>query len=309
MVCILASLCYIAAYDDTPLSIRQMSTDHADRLVRSVLGGLLSSGRPTPFCTGDTCHDPLCPAHNEQAMRDILARTPELSMVSESDIDLARMIDHTLLKAEATLDDVERLCAEAAEHRFASVCVNPLFVPRAVSILRRSPVKVGTVVGFPLGATTTTSKRHEAGQSLADGAQELDMVIAVGLLKSGALPEVRADIETVAAAAHAHSGICKVILETALLTDEEKIRASMIAQLAEADFVKTSTGFSKGGATPDDVALLRRVVGRSLGVKASGGIRTRADALVMIAHGASRIGTSSGVSIVQRPDEAQPEGG
>jgi deoxyribose-phosphate aldolase len=285
-----------------------MSTDHADRLVRSVLGGLLASGRPTPFCSGDTCRDPLCPAHNERAIRDILAMSPEVSIISGNDSDLARMIDHTLLKAEATSDDIERLCAEAAEHGFASVCINPVFVPIAVSILRSSPVRVCTVVGFPLGATTTNSKRRDAEESLAEGAQELDMVIAVGHLKSGALPEVRADIETIAAASHAHAGLCKVILETALLTDEEKIRASMIAQQAGADYVKTSTGFSTGGATPDDVALLRRVVGRSMGVKAAGGIRTRADALTMVAHGASRIGTSSGVSIVQPREAGQPAG-
>jgi deoxyribose-phosphate aldolase len=211
---------------------------------------------------------------------------------------LSRYIDHTLLKPEATAAQIERLCAEAVEHDFASVCVNPTFVSQAVQALRGSEVAVCTVIGFPLGATTTKVKVFEAHQAAGHGATELDMVLAVGRLKAGEYVAVAEDIAQVAEACHGQRAICKVIIETALLTDEEKIAACLLAVRAGADFVKTSTGFSGGGATVADVALMRRVVGPELGVKASGGVRNRRDAEALIAAGATRLGASAGVAIV-----------
>jgi deoxyribose-phosphate aldolase len=208
------------------------------------------------------------------------------------------MIDHTLLRPEATPAEVERLCAEALHHGFASVCVNPSFVHLCARLLKGSPVRVCTVVGFPLGATTTTTKVQEARTALDEGATEIDMVIHVGMLKAADNTFVREDIAAVAAVVHERSCILKVILETSLLNEEEIVRACLLARAAEADFVKTSTGFGKGGATPHDIALMRRAVGSSMGVKASGGIRTYADAASMIAAGATRIGASASVQIL-----------
>ncbi len=212
--------------------------------------------------------------------------------------ELARMIDHTILKPEATPAEVDGLCKEALEYNFASVCVNPGYVTFARDRLKNSAVKVCSVIGFPLGATTTGSKVHEAEEAISNGAQEVDMVINIGRLKSGDLKYIEADIRAVVDTAHARSTILKVIIETCLLTDEEKEVACTIAKRAGADFVKTSTGFSKSGATAADVALMRRVVGPSVGVKASGGVRNYADAVLMIQSGANRIGTSSGVKII-----------
>ena len=213
--------------------------------------------------------------------------------------ELARMIDHTLLKPEATPSEVESVCAEAVEYKFASVCVNPSFVVLVKEKLKGSSVKVCTVIGFPLGATTTASKVRETGEAISNGAQEVDMVVNIGRLKAGDVRYVEEDIRAVVDLAHSRSAIAKVIIETCLLTEEEKERVCLIAKKVGADFVKTSTGFSKGGATVSDVALMRRVVGPSMGVKASGGIRTYADALLMIEHGATRIGASSGVRIIR----------
>jgi len=213
--------------------------------------------------------------------------------------DVAGLIDHTILKPEATRQDVERVCKEALEHQFASVCVNPVFVPLAAEMLGGSKVKNCAVIGFPLGANLSASKVEEARAALAAGAKELDMVIHAGGLKAGDNDAVQADIRGVVQAAHAGGAICKVIIETCLLTDEEKERACRIACEAGADFVKTSTGFNTGGATLADVALMRRVVGPVVGVKASGGVRTLDDLLKMVEAGATRIGTSGGVKIVQ----------
>lgn len=213
--------------------------------------------------------------------------------------ELARMIDHTILKPEATPSEVERVCSEALENNFASVCINPSYVVLAAQKLKSSSVKVCTVIGFPLGATTTASKVHEAEEAIASGAQEVDMVINIGRLKAGDMNYVRDDIQAVVDVSHPHSAIVKVIIETCLLTDKEKEDVCVAAQKSGADFVKTSTGFSKAGATASDVALMRRVVGPSMGVKAAGGIRTYADALLMIENGATRIGASSGVKILQ----------
>ncbi|MCK9210619.1 MAG: deoxyribose-phosphate aldolase [Ignavibacteriaceae bacterium] len=214
------------------------------------------------------------------------------------DLSLARMIDHTMLKPDATTDEITKLCAEAKQYHFASVCVNPGFVPLCSSLLKGTDVKVCTVIGFPLGATTTEVKRLEAEQAIANGATEIDMVINVGQLKSGNYDFVFNDVNKVVLAAKAHRNVCKVILETALLTDEEKVKACLICKKAGADFVKTSTGFSKGGATVGDIALMRKIVGSAIGVKASGGIRSKEDAEAMIASGADRIGASASVKIV-----------
>ncbi|KLE15096.1 deoxyribose-phosphate aldolase [Clostridium sp. C8] len=212
--------------------------------------------------------------------------------------DLARMIDHTILKAEATEVEVEKLCTEALEYNFASVCVNPSMVEKAAEILKGSEVKVCTVIGFPLGATTTEVKAFETEDTIKKGATEVDMVINVGKLKEGNLEYVKKDIEAVVNAAKGKA-LTKVIIETCLLTDEEKITACKLSKEAGADFVKTSTGFSTGGATARDIKLMRETVGPDLGVKASGGVRTNADALAMIENGATRIGASASIAICE----------
>jgi deoxyribose-phosphate aldolase len=217
-------------------------------------------------------------------------------------LDLARYIDHTLLGADATAADIDQLCEEADRYGFASVCINPTWVRRAANNLRGTGVPVCTVIGFPLGATTPEVKAMEARKALRDGAREVDMVINIGALKSGDHDLVFDDIAKVVDAAHEVGAICKVILETALLTDEEKVIASALAKRAKADFVKTSTGFGPGGATVYDVALMRETVGPEMGVKASGGVRTADDAEDMIAAGATRIGASAGVQIVSGND-------
>jgi len=211
----------------------------------------------------------------------------------------AGLIDHTLLKPEATDDDIKTLCREAATYRFASVCVNPTWVRVAACNLIGSGIPVCTVIGFPLGATLPDVKAYEARRAIFDGAKEVDMVINVGALKSGDDCLVEHDIRSVAQVAHEYDAICKVIIETALLTDDEKVRACQAAKKAGADFVKTSTGFSKGGATVADVALMRRTVGSELGVKASGGVKGLEDARKMVEAGATRIGASVGVKIAQ----------
>ena len=223
-------------------------------------------------------------------------------------LDLAAYIDHTKLAPDATADDIDRLCAEAARHGFASVCVNPTWVRRAAEALRGTGVPVCTVIGFPLGAATTEIKAMEARKALRDGARELDMVINIGALKSGRTDAVYNDIAKVVDAARETGAACKVILETGLLTDEEKVVASSLAKRAKADYVKTSTGFGHGGATVYDVALMRETVGPDMGVKASGGVKTAGDAEDLIAAGADRIGASAGVRIVGGGDDGD-EGG
>lgn len=218
---------------------------------------------------------------------------------------LARMIDHTALKPETTEAQIRELCREARQFCFASVCINPCFVRLAAELLRGSDVAVCTVVGFPLGATSTVVKAKEAEVAILDGATEIDMVLSVGMLKSENYDYVESDIRAVvdvcrAASSESERGIVsKVILETALLTDEEKVIASVLSQNANADYVKTSTGFSVGGATAEDVSLMRKVVGPKMGIKASGGVRTKQDAEAMIAHGATRIGASASVAIIK----------
>ena len=213
--------------------------------------------------------------------------------------DWASLIDHTLLKPEAAEKDIKKLCDEAAQFGFASVCVNPAWVKTAADFLKGTNVPVCTVIGFPLGATLPDVKAYEARRSIFNGAREVDMVINIGALKSGNDCLVEDDIRAVAEAAHENRILCKVIIETALLTDDEKVRACIAAKNAGADFVKTSTGFAKGGATANDVALMRRTVGSALGVKASGGVKGIDDARAMFEAGATRIGASVGVKIAQ----------
>ncbi len=210
----------------------------------------------------------------------------------------ASMIDHTLLKAEATKEQIEKLCAEAKEFGFASVCVNPTWVKYCSELLQDSNVLVCTVIGFPLGANTTAVKVFEAKDAIANGAQEVDMVINIGALKDQNFELVQSDIAAVVEAAKG-SAIVKVIIETCLLNEEEKVKACELSVAAGADFVKTSTGFSTGGATAEDIALMRKTVGPELGVKASGGVRSLEDMQKMVEAGATRIGASSGVAIVK----------
>lgn len=223
----------------------------------------------------------------------------QISPIGQDWRSVAALIDHTLLKPEATREQVARLCEEAVQYGFYSVMVNPGNVAQAVSLVQGSPVVVGTVIGFPLGATTGTAKIAEAVDVLRLGARELDMVINIGALKSGERTLVGAEIKALADIAHRSKGILKVIIEAALLNTDEKIIACQLSMNAGADFVKTSTGFSSTGATVSDVELMRGVVGHKLGVKAAGGIRTAADVRAMIDAGANRIGASASVSIVR----------
>ncbi len=220
-------------------------------------------------------------------------------MLRISPDELARYIDHTLLKPDATEEQIRNLCEEAKTYHFASVCVNPSYVALAAKELAGTDVKVDSVVGFPLGATMPDVKAYEASLAIEAGAQEIDMVINIGALKSGRDDLVREDIGEVVKTAHDQGALVKVIIETALLTGEEKVRACRLAKAAGADFVKTSTGFGPGGATVEDVRLMRETVGLEMGVKAAGGIRSAEKAIAMIEAGATRIGASAGVRIVE----------
>ena len=226
--------------------------------------------------------------------------------VVKLDADIAGLIDHTLLKPEASREEIRKLCGEAARFGFASVCVNPWNVPLAAELLHGTNVKVCTVVGFPLGATLPQVKIQEAEEAIKVGAQEIDMVINIGALKSGQDDLVESDIRGVVQASHRGRAICKVILETALLTVEEKVRALMACKRAGADFVKTSTGFSAAGATAEDVALMRAVVGPEMGIKAAGGVRSFEDLKKMVRAGATRIGASASVKIMEQAAGAAP---
>lgn len=219
--------------------------------------------------------------------------------VIPEDKSLAKTIDHTLLKPDATADKIAQLCFEAKKYGFASVCVNPSYVKLCADLLKDTDVKVCTVIGFPLGATSTEVKAFETKNALENGATEIDMVINIGALKAGDNKLVARDIREVVKAAHSAGALVKVIIETALLTDEEKTIACLLAKEAGADFVKTSTGFSSGGATVHDIALMRRAVGPDIGVKAAGGIHSHEEAEQMIAAGATRIGASAGIKIIQ----------
>ncbi|MEN8172172.1 MAG: deoxyribose-phosphate aldolase [Chloroflexota bacterium] len=221
---------------------------------------------------------------------------------------LSKYIDHTLLKPAAVPDQIEQLCSEAREYEFASVCINPTHVKLSSELLKDSPVKVCTVIGFPLGASASETKTFETEIATRDGASEIDMVVNIGALKAKDHDLVTKDIQSVVDTAHAAGAIVKVIIETSLLTDHEKETACLLSKEAGADFVKTSTGFSGGGATVEDIALMRRVVGPEMGVKASGGVKNYNDAVKMIAAGATRIGASAGIKIVQGELEDQGTG-
>ena len=251
-----------------------------------------------PECT-DRCGD-ICSHKTRRALDAGACRLTLDNPAKNVEAKVAQLIDHTLLKPDATRDQIKTLCEEAVRFQFASVCVNPWNVPQAAELVRGSCVKVCTVVGFPLGATLPKIKVYEAEQAIKLGAQEIDMVINVGALKSGLLEAVEADIRGVAEASHRGGAICKVILETGMLDTNEKIRGSIAAKNACADFVKTSTGFGPAGATAEDVALMRAVVGEEMGVKAAGGVRSLDDVLKMVHAGATRIGASASVKILEQ---------
>lgn len=251
------------------------------------------------------CADQLCVRLCTDRMGNVVSAGAErLSStlgVIPQDMNLAKLIDHTLLKPDATQQEIAQLCFEARKYGFASVCVNPTWVSLCAQLLQGSQVKVCTVIGFPLGATSSESKAFETETAIRQGATEIDMVINIGALKARDLETVAKDIRGVVNVAHARNIIVKVIIETVLLTDEEKTIACLISKEAGADFVKTSTGFAGGGATVHDVELMRKTVGPQMGVKASGGVRTFEDAASMIKAGATRIGASAGVKIIQGP--------
>jgi deoxyribose-phosphate aldolase len=277
--------------------------DHAlliEQITDAIVARLNGDGHEQAAMCGCTseCFN-RCP---ERMHRIIDAGAARIGLVlgqTSSATDWASLIDHTLLKPEATDDDIKKLCEEAARYRFASVCVNPAWVRVAACSLAGTGVPVCTVIGFPLGATLSDVKAYEARRSIFDGAREVDMVINIGALRSGDDCLVEHDIRSVVEVAHEYNVTCKVIIETALLTDDEKVRACVAAKNAGADFVKTSTGFSKGGATVADIALMRRTVGSDIGVKASGGVKGLDDARALVEAGATRIGASVGVKIAQ----------
>ena len=282
-----------------------MNRETVDRIINEILQEKLKGKHEHTCCKDGVCSDNLCVVHNKEGVRNIVQNGASrittgvgVEAAGGVEADLAGMIDHTLLKPEATVAEIEKLCSEAKKYGFASVCINPSYVSLCAKLLKGTEVKVCTVIGFPLGATSTASKTFETEQAIRDGAQEVDMVMNVGMLKSGEFEYVENDIFAVVSTAKRYRMLSKVIIETGFLTDEEKIKACILAKRAGADFVKTSTGFGKGGATVGDIALMRRVVGTAMGVKASGGVRSREDALAMVASGADRIGASASVKIV-----------
>jgi deoxyribose-phosphate aldolase len=252
----------------------------------------------TSECAEGICVDTCFNRVGEVVSAGATRLTSQLGSIPD-DPDIASMIDHTLLKPDATADQIAQLCYEARKYQFASVCVNPTHVKLCSELLQGTQVKVCTVIGFPLGASAPEVKAFEAQTALKDGATEIDMVLNIGALKAGDLTLVARDIHEVVKAGHAAGAIVKVIIETSLLTNEEKVTACLLSKEAGADFVKTSTGFSGGGATIDDVNLMKRVVGPGMGVKASGGVSDFEDAQSMVEAGATRLGASAGVKIVQ----------
>ena len=263
---------------------------------------------PDLVCPGCTQRCPqTCSRKAKEIVKAGACRLSASDKLTAIDPSIASLIDHTLLRADATRDDIIKVCREARKYGFASVCVNPYWVPVVAAELAGSPVKVCTVIGFPLGATSTEAKVCETEAALRVGAQEIDMVQNVGALRGGDYDAVKADIAAVVEVSHRAGAIVKVILETALLDDNQKAMSSMLAKMAGADFVKTSTGFSTSGATAHDVELMRMAVGPDMGVKASGGIRTLDDVRTMAAAGASRIGASASVKIVEAAKTGKQE--
>jgi deoxyribose-phosphate aldolase len=284
-----------------------MTPGELERLIQIIVEELAASATPRPPARCQ-CHSVLyecCPSRVAPVVRAGATRLG-LHAAGGGAGDVAAMIDHTLLKPDATRAEIEALCREASEYGFASVCVNPTWVATCARLVKGNDVAVCSVVGFPLGATTADTKQFETRRAIFDGAREIDMVINVGALKSGDLHLVEQDIQGVTVACRESNVLSKVIIETALLTEEEKVTACTLAKAAAADFVKTSTGFGPGGATAADVALMRRVVGGEMGVKASGGVRTLEGVKEMVAAGATRIGASAGVRIVQQSRGQKP---
>jgi deoxyribose-phosphate aldolase len=283
-----------------------MTRDELKRLIDLIVREMaMASARGDTRCVCHSVRNDCCP----DRLRGVIeagATRVGVHASGGAPADVAAMIDHTLLKPDATRREVEELCREAAQFRFATVCVNATWVALAATRLAGTGVDVCSVVGFPLGATTADVKAYETRRAIFDGAREIDMVINVGALKSGDLRAVERDIEAVASPCHESGAVSKVIIEAALLTDEEKVTACTLAKAAGARFVKTSTGFGPGGATVADVALMRRVVGAEMGVKAAGGVRDLGTLKAMVAAGATRVGASAGVRIVQQAREDTP---
>ena len=278
-----------------------LNAQDLQRLIELVTEEVIAAQQARPASSRCACHAVSSDCCPDRLRVVVDAGATRLGMHAAGGVPtgVAGMIDHTLLKPDATRAEIEKLCREAAEFRFATVCVNPVWVAEAARLLRGSGVGVCSVVGFPLGATTADVKHYETRRAIFDGAVEIDMVINVGALKSGDLRTVERDIEAVVEPCRQCGAISKVIIEAALLTDEEKITACTVSKAAGADFVKTSTGFGPGGATAADVALMRRVVGADMGVKAAGGVRDLEGLKAMVAAGATRVGASAGVRIVQ----------
>ena len=283
-----------------------MTRDELQRLIDLIVSEMaVAAARPQTRCGCHGVVDDCCP-DRLRGVLDAGATRVGLHASGGAPAGVASMIDHTLLKPDATRTNIEELCREAAQFKFATVCVNPTWVALAARLLAGSGVGVCSVVGFPLGATTADVKGYETQRAIFDGAREIDMVINVGALKSGDLRAVERDIEAVTAPCRSCGALSKVIIEAVLLTDDEKVTACTLAKAAGADYVKTSTGFASGGATAADVALMRRVVGAEMGVKAAGGVRDLEGMKAMIAAGASRVGASAGVKIVQQARGEQP---
>ena len=276
-----------------------MTRDELQRLIEVIVTELAAPANPGVHCGCHGVLDDCCPDRLRPVI-DAGATRVGVHALGGAPSGVAAMIDHTLLKPDATRHDIEELCREAAQFRFAAVCVNPTWVALCSRLLAGSGVGVCSVVGFPLGATTADVKRYETQRAIFDGAREIDMVINVGALKSGDLRVVERDIEAVVLPCRECGVLSKVIIEAALLTDDEKVTACTLAKAAGADYVKTSTGFGPSGATAADVALMRRVVGADMGVKAAGGVRDLESVNAMIAAGATRVGASAGVKIVQQ---------
>ncbi|HEX3375753.1 MAG TPA: deoxyribose-phosphate aldolase [Candidatus Acidoferrales bacterium] len=291
--------------------MEQSEFEHVVRIVTEEVVRYLGAPRNAEIQPAENSDSEMCPdcdlncaekcARKTRAVVDAGAdRISCGPSVVELESGFASLIDHTLLKPDASREDIRKLCEEAVRFGFACVCINPWNVPLAVELVRGTKVKVCTVIGFPLGATLSRVKIYEAEEAIKLGAQEVDMVINIGALKSGQDDMVQSDIRGVVEAAHRGGAICKVIFETSLLTVEEKVRAALASKRAGADFVKTSTGFSTGGATAEDVAIMRAIVGSEIGVKASGGVRTFDDLKKMVCAGATRIGASASVKIMEQ---------
>src|SRR5947208_1896562 len=283
-----------------------MTREEIQRLIDTIVSEMMAAQvRPQGRCSCHSVLDDCCP-DRLRGVLDAGATRVGLHATGGAPSGVASMIDHTLLKPDATRADIEALCREAAQFKFATVCVNPTWVVLAAKLLAGSGVRVCSVVGFPLGATSPDVKGYETQRAIFDGAREIDMVINVGALKSGELRLVERDIEAVTGPCRACGALSKVIIEAALLTDDEKVTACTLAKAAGADYVKTSTGFGPGGATAADVTRMRRVVGAEMGRKAAGGVRDLQSVNAMIAAGATRVGASAGVKIVQQARGEKP---